>query len=147
MRSTIQSAIDGVRGCSESPSSGEGTLQQAINTRQDILNALPALSVSGLPNGTQLVSGLITAMKASITSDRDYQSWMRDFASSGSPVRIGPQPGPALRRRHSRLSNGDRRQECLRDHLGPHGAALRTAGLFERGILTHRIAYTLPVAK
>ena len=90
VRSTIQSAIDGVQGCSESPSSGEATLQQAINTRQDILNALPTLSVSGLPNGTQLVSTLTTTMQDSVAADKDYQSWMRDFANSGSPCGSDP---------------------------------------------------------
>jgi len=90
VRPTIQPAIDGVRGCSESPSSGEATLQRAIDTRQDILNALPSLSVSGLPNGTQLVSTLTTTMKDSITADKDYQSWMKDFANQGSPC--GPDP-------------------------------------------------------
>ena len=90
VRSTIQSAIDGVRQCSESPSSGETILQHAIDTRQRILNALPSLSVSGLPNGTQLVSTLTTTMRDSIAADSDYQSWMRDFASSGSPCGSDP---------------------------------------------------------
>jgi serine/threonine protein kinase len=90
VRSTIQSAIDGVKGCSESPSSGEATMQQAIDTRQDILDALPTLSVSGLPDGTQLVSTLTTTMQDSVTADKDYQSWMKDFASSGSPCGSDP---------------------------------------------------------
>jgi hypothetical protein len=90
VRSTIQSAINGVQQCSESPSSGEATLQQAIDTRQDILNALPTLSVSGLPSGTQLVGTLTTTMQDSIAADKDYQSWMRDFASSGSPCGSDP---------------------------------------------------------
>jgi eukaryotic-like serine/threonine-protein kinase len=90
VRSTIQPAINGVQQCSESPASGEATLQQAIDTRQDILNALPTLSVSGLPNGTQLVSTLTTTMQDSIAADKDYQSWMRDFASSGSPCGSDP---------------------------------------------------------
>jgi protein kinase-like protein len=94
VRSTIQSAIDGVRGCSESPATGEATLQRAIDTRQDILNALPALPVSGLPRGTQLVSTLITTMQDSVTADKDYQSWMKDFASSGSPCGSDPSQDP-----------------------------------------------------
>jgi eukaryotic-like serine/threonine-protein kinase len=89
-RSTVQPAITGVQQCSESPASGEATLQQAIDTRQDILNALPALSVSGLPNGSQLVSSLTTVMQDSIAADKDYQGWMRDFASSGSPCGSDP---------------------------------------------------------
>jgi serine/threonine protein kinase len=90
VRPTIQAAINGVQGCSESPASGEATLQRAIDTRQDILNALPTLSVSGLPSGTQLVSTLTTTMQDSIAADKDYQSWMRDFASSGSPCGSDP---------------------------------------------------------
>jgi hypothetical protein len=89
-RSTVQPAITGVQQCSESPASGEATLQQAINTRQDILNALPTLSLSGLPNGSQLVSTLTTVMRDSIAADKDYQGWMRDFASSGSPCGSDP---------------------------------------------------------
>ena len=91
VRPTIQAAINGVQGCSESPASGEATLQRAIDTRQDILNALPTLSVSGLPSGTQLVSTLTTTMQDSIAADKDYQSWMKDLASSGSPC--GSNPG------------------------------------------------------
>jgi hypothetical protein len=89
-RSTVQPAITGVQQCSQSPASGEATLQQAINTRQDILNALPTLSVSGLPNGSQLVSTLTTVMQDSIAADKDYQGWMRDFASSGSQCGSDP---------------------------------------------------------
>ena len=90
VRSTVQPAITGVQQCSESPASGEATLQQAIDTRQDILNALPTLSVSGLPNGSQLVSTLTSVMQDSIAADKDYQGWMRDFASSGSPCGSDP---------------------------------------------------------
>jgi serine/threonine protein kinase len=94
VRSTIQSAIDGVGNCSESPSNGEAILQQAIDTRQGILNDLPALSVSRLPHGTQLVSTLTTTMQDSVAADKDYQSWMKDFASSGSPCGSDPSQDP-----------------------------------------------------
>jgi len=90
VRTTIQSALDGVQNCSVSPANGEATLQRAISTRQDILNALPGLSVSGVPNGAQLVSTLATAMRYSITADKDYQSWMAHFADSGSPCGSNP---------------------------------------------------------
>ena len=95
VRPTIQSALDDVRNCSESPAAGEATLQQAIRTRQDILNALPALSVSGVPNGAQLVSKLATAMEDSITADKDYQGWMADFAGSGRPCGSDPSQDPS----------------------------------------------------
>ena len=91
VRPTVQPAIDGVRSCSVSPQSGEATLQQAISTRQDILTGLQALSPSGLPNGAQLISTLETAMQDSISADKDYQSWMADFANAGNPC--GSNPG------------------------------------------------------
>ena len=90
VRPTVQAAIDGVENCSMSPQSGEATLQQAINTRQDILNGLQTLSPSGLPNGAQLISTLETAMKDSINADEDYQSWMVDFANAGNPCGSDP---------------------------------------------------------
>ena len=91
VRPTVQPAIDGVRSCSVSPQSGEATLQQAISTRQDILTGLQRLSPSGLPNGAQLISTLETAMQDSISADKDYQSWMADFANAGNPC--GSNPG------------------------------------------------------
>jgi hypothetical protein len=90
VRPTVQAAIDSVQSCSESPARGEATLQQAINTRQDILNGLRTLSPSGLPGGAQLVSALTTAMQDSINADRDYQNWMADSASSGSACGSDP---------------------------------------------------------
>jgi len=83
-RTSVNDAISGVQGCSVSLQSGEGTLQQAINTRQNILNNLQTLSVSGLPNGAQLVSTLTSAMQASIKDDQDFKNWMADEAGSGS---------------------------------------------------------------
>jgi len=90
VRPTVQAALDSVRSCSESPASGEATLQQAITIRQDILNGLRTLSVSGLPHGAQLVSTLTSAMQSSIEADQDYQGWMADAASSGGGCRSAP---------------------------------------------------------
>ena len=83
VRPAIQPAIDGVRTCSRTPASGQASMQQAINTRQDILNGLRTLSPSGLPNGAQLISALTAAMQQSLTADRHYQNWMADFARLG----------------------------------------------------------------
>ena len=91
---TVRRAIDGVENCTVSPSSGEATLQQAINTRQGILNDLRTLPVSGLPDGAQLVSTLTTAMHDSVTQDRHYQSWMVRFANAGSPCGSDPRQDP-----------------------------------------------------
>ena len=84
VRPTVQPAIDAVQACSESPASGEAVLQQAITTRQNILQDLQTLSVAGLPNGAQLVSALTAAMQASVNDDNDYHAWMADLISSGS---------------------------------------------------------------
>jgi eukaryotic-like serine/threonine-protein kinase len=83
VRPAIQPAIDGVRTCSQTPASGQASMQQPINTRQDILNGLRTLSPSGLPNGAQLISALTAAMRQSVTADRYYQTWMADFGRLG----------------------------------------------------------------
>ena len=83
VRPSVQAAIDGVQTCSESPASGEATIQQAIDTRQRILSGLQTLSAPGLPHGPRLVSDLSAAMENSVAADRDYQSWMADSTSSG----------------------------------------------------------------
>ncbi len=69
-------------------------MQQAISTRQGILNGLRTLPVSGLPNGAQLVSTLTTAMQDSVNQDRYYQHWMADFGSAGSPCGSDPSQDP-----------------------------------------------------
>jgi hypothetical protein len=84
VRPTVQAAIDKVQNCSESPSNAQATVQQAITTRQGILQGLHTLSVSGLPNGTQLVGALTTAMQNSLNADTDYHAWMADLVSSGN---------------------------------------------------------------
>jgi hypothetical protein len=85
VRPTVQPAIDGVENCTQSPASGEATLQQAIDVRRGIIDDLRTLPVSGLPNGAQLVSTLSTAMQDSVNADQDFASWMADFASAGNP--------------------------------------------------------------
>ncbi len=85
VRPVIQPAIDGVRTCSQTPASGQASMQQAINTRQDILNGLRTLSPSGLASGAQLISTLTAAMQQSVTADRYYQNWMADFACGSDP--------------------------------------------------------------
>jgi serine/threonine protein kinase len=90
VRPSVQGAIDGVQTCSESPSSGQATIQQAINTRQRILSGLQTLSPSSLPHGAQLISELSAAMQNSVHADQDYQSWMADSASSGGGCASNP---------------------------------------------------------
>ena len=90
VRPTVQAAISNVQNCSESPSAAESTIGQAITTRQGILQGLQTLSVSGLPNGTQLVSALTTAMQNSLNADNDYHAWMADLVSSGNTCGSNP---------------------------------------------------------
>jgi gamma-glutamyltranspeptidase / glutathione hydrolase len=90
VRPTVQAAISNVQNCSEDPSTAAATIQQAITTRQGILQGLQTLSVSGLPNGTQLVSALTTAMQNSLNADTDYHAWMADLVSSGNTCGSNP---------------------------------------------------------
>ena len=90
VRPSIQAAIDGVQTCSETPSSGEATIQHAIEVRQRILGGLQTLAPSSLPRGAQLISELSAAMQNSINADRDYQNWMADSATSGGGCSSNP---------------------------------------------------------
>ena len=90
VRPAVAAAIANVQKCSQSPGSAEATLQQAITTRQKILQSLPALDVSGLPNGTQLVSALTTAMRNSLNADTGYHAWLADLVSSGATCGSNP---------------------------------------------------------
>ena len=94
VRPTVQPAIDGVRNCSQTAASGQAAVQQAIDTRQDILNGLRTLSPSGLPNGAELISTLTVAMQQSVTADRYYQDWMSDFARLGHACGSDPSQNP-----------------------------------------------------
>jgi len=89
-RPAVAAAIANVQNCSESPGSAEATLQQAVSTRQNILQGLPTLDVSGLPNGAQLVSALTTAMQNSLNADNDYHTWLADLVSSGATCGSDP---------------------------------------------------------
>lgn len=90
VRPSIQAAIDGVQSCSRTPSGGEATIQQAIDTRQRILSGLQTLSPASLPQGAQLISKLSAAMQDSLNADRDYQNWMADAAGSGAACGSDP---------------------------------------------------------
>ena len=139
VRPVIQPAIDGVRTCSQTPASGQASMQQAVSTRQDILNGLRTLSPSGLPDGAQLISALTAAMRAV-----RYRRPALPELDGGLRVRIGSQPERRLPGRPGRLRQGDRRQEGLPGHLEPDGAKVRAEDLFSRGLLmrpaAHRIA-------
>ena len=145
VRPTVQAAINNVQNCSESPSNAEATIQQAITTRQSILQGLQTLSVSGLPNGTQLVSALTAAMQNSLNADNDYHAWMADLVSSGNTCGSNAEPGLQLRERRDCLQRRDDLQECLPDPVEPDGAHLRAADVYGHRLLMHRLAWTLPV--
>jgi serine/threonine protein kinase len=90
VRPGVQAAISNVQNCSESPADAEGTIQQAITTRQNILAGLQTVSVGALPNGARLVSALRTAMQNSLNADTDYHAWMADLVSSGNSCGSNP---------------------------------------------------------
>ena len=82
VRPTVQAAIDGVQTYSQSPPSGEATLQQPSTPAST--SPPQVLSPAVLPHGAQRISGLTTAMQDSISADRDYQNWVANVASSGT---------------------------------------------------------------
>jgi hypothetical protein len=84
VRPTIQSAINAVETCATSGQSGEGILQQAIDTRSQIVNNLYNLDVSQLPEGAQLVTGLSNALSDSSSADEYYEEWMSDVDTYGT---------------------------------------------------------------
>ena len=90
VRPNVSNAVNGVQGCTVSPADGETTIEQAITTRQNILQGLQTLSVGALPNGAQLVSALRTAMQNSLDADNDYHAWMADLISSGNTCGSNP---------------------------------------------------------
>ena len=95
VRPDVQRAVDGVRTCALSPTSGWEELQQAIGTRQDILNQLATLSPDGLPDGVRLIATLTTAMRDSVKADGYYQNWMSNFENSGRSCPTDPNQDPA----------------------------------------------------
>ncbi len=90
VRPDVQRAVDGVRTCALSPASGWEKLQQAIGTRQDILDQLGTMAPDGLSDGTRLISTLVTAMRDSIQADRYYQNWMSNIENSGTGCPTDP---------------------------------------------------------
>jgi hypothetical protein len=93
-RSAVVTALNNVDSCSESPGNAEATLQQAITTRQNILQGLSTLSTSDLPNGPKLVSDFTTAMQNSLNADNDYHAWLADLVNEGvsCPSNSGQDP-------------------------------------------------------
>ncbi|HEX9043013.1 MAG TPA: serine/threonine-protein kinase [Trebonia sp.] len=94
VRPTVQPAIDRVRSCAVSPSTGQAAMQQAVNARQRIVFELQGLSPADLPSGAQMISTLTSAMRESVNADRHYQDWMADFAVAGSPCGSDPSQDP-----------------------------------------------------
>jgi hypothetical protein len=90
VRPTVQPAIDRVRSCADSPSTGQSAIQRAIGVRQHIVTELQGLSPADLPNGAQLISSLMSAMQNSVSADQYYQDWMGDFAAAGNPCGSDP---------------------------------------------------------
>ena len=93
-RPAVAAAITDVQNCSESPTDAEATIQQAITTRQSILQGLSALSTSGLPNGAKLVSDFQAAMQNSLDADNDYHAWLADLLSEGAACGSNPNQDP-----------------------------------------------------
>ncbi|QMU74568.1 hypothetical protein GXW83_00975 [Streptacidiphilus sp. PB12-B1b] len=79
-RSQVTDAVNDVDNCTSGGdlSNDVSALQQAAQTRQDLLSQLGALDVSALPGGDQVVSDLKQAWTESIQADQAFASWAQD---------------------------------------------------------------------
>jgi hypothetical protein len=89
-RSNLGSAITAIESC--------GDIQSAITSLQSDASSRSALALnaetfhlSGLPNGAELRSDLVTALQASASSDQSYALWGNGLLASGGCQGTAPQ--------------------------------------------------------
>lgn len=83
-RSTVITATQGVGGCTMTPSTGIGMMNQAISERQAIVGQLRTLSTTALPGGQQLQADFEQLLLQSVQADQDFIGWMQDIQSSAT---------------------------------------------------------------
>lgn len=90
-RTQVTNAVNDVDNCANGGdlSSDVSALQQAAQTREDLLGQLGQLDVSALPGGDQVVSDLKAAWTDSIQADQAFANWAQDV-QNGSCGSSGP---------------------------------------------------------
>jgi hypothetical protein len=83
-RSSLVGAVNQVRRCT-SVSAAVGQLQDVVNQRSNEVKQASALSTGALTSGATVKSDLITALRSSLASDRDYLAWAQQEKSQCKP--------------------------------------------------------------
>jgi serine/threonine protein kinase len=81
-RQALESAVSQVQACTNL-SGAVSQVQQVVNQRSDQFQQASALSTAGLAGGAIVKSDLITALRDSLTADRDYLAWARQQLTAG----------------------------------------------------------------
>lgn len=84
-RSTVVSATQAVTNCSADPNSEASQIQTAVAQRQAALQQLGAITGSGIPNESAILSDLQSALTYSDQADQDYMAWMSDIEGDSCP--------------------------------------------------------------
>jgi tRNA A-37 threonylcarbamoyl transferase component Bud32 len=83
-RKSLPGAVSDVLQCSNL-SNAISQIQGVVDQRNNEVTTASALSVSALTNGATVKSGLVAALRSSLTADQDYLSWAQQESSSCQP--------------------------------------------------------------
>jgi hypothetical protein len=81
-RTTLTSAVNQVVVCSNL-SGAVGQLQHVVDQRSSEYGRASALKTSALPQGAQVKSDLMSALRNSLTADKDFLSWAQQQQAGG----------------------------------------------------------------
>lgn len=81
-RRQLQDTVNQVTNCADLPGAVIQLQQRVSQRRTEYVQAL-ALSTSALPNGATVKSDLTSALRISLSADRDYLTWARQQEEFG----------------------------------------------------------------
>jgi len=99
-RHAVVAATGAVGGCTMSPATGIGQMDQAIGQRQAVERRLGSLQVGAIPGGQTMIADFQQVLKHSIMADQGFVGWMRDIQNAGKcpvPTRTDAPYQAALR--------------------------------------------------
>ena len=89
-RSNLGSAITAIESCGDIQSAIT-SLQSDASSRSALAQNAETFQLSGIPNGAELRSDLVTALQASASSDQSYALWGNGLLASGGCQGTAPQ--------------------------------------------------------
>jgi serine/threonine protein kinase len=81
-RTALHQAVTQVSTCANLPGAVR-QLQSVVNQRSGEYDRASALTISALPGGPTVKSGLLTALSRSLTADQEYLTWARQRLAGG----------------------------------------------------------------